>query len=286
MAILIRRSPAKLNLFLQVVNKRSDGYHNLRTLFERIDLCDELRLVSRTDGCVRIFCDHPQVPLGQTNLAYRAALSLQEEYCLKQGVDIHIRKRIPVAAGLAGGSSNAATTLLGLNQLWGLHLNPGELWRIGRGIGSDVPFFLAKTSWAIGLERGDKILPQQILAKIWHVLVVPRVRMLTPKVYGALDLKKLTKPKTNVNILLRSLKLNNISKAKELFSNDLETGIREICPRILGIKNRLEDHLGQGVCFSGSGPSIFGVMTSRQEAEDAKKILSQRYSQVFVVRTL
>lgn len=286
MSTVTLRSPAKLNLFLQVVNKRPDGYHNLRTLFERIDLSDEIRLTSRKDSRIQVFCDHPQVPLGPRNLVYKAAQALRERCHVQKGITIHIKKRIPVAAGLGGGSSNAATTLLGLQEIWGLKLRPEEMWEVGRSLGSDIPFFLAKTSWALGLERGDRIIPKTIAAKIWHILVVPRVKMLTPKVYGALVSNKLTKTRPDVNILLRSLKINNINRVKQLFFNDLEPRIQTICPRLLNVKQRLEAFLGQKVCFSGSGPSIFGLMASRQEAEKAGKFLSQHYSQVFVTRTL
>src|SRR3989338_5787466 len=140
MKTLLLRSPAKLNLFLKVNRKRPDGYHDLTTLFERIDLCDDIRLAVNTAGRIRIFCRQPQVPKDSRNLAYRAARLLKDEFSLKEGVDITITKRIPVAAGLGGGSSNAATVLLGLNKLWGLSLPLWKLSSYGKKIGSDVPF--------------------------------------------------------------------------------------------------------------------------------------------------
>ena len=285
MRSLVLRSPAKLNLFLKVINKRPDGYHNLITLFERIDLMDEIRLSATAGGKIRIFCGHPQVPKGPQNLVFRVAALLQKRYEIGQGVDIHIQKCIPVAAGLAGGSSNAATTLLGLNKIWRLGLKSLELCQIGRMIGSDVPFFLRDTSWALGLERGDVIVPQDIRTKLWQILVVPRRKMLTPQVYRRLNLE-LTKTNDDVNILIRSLKENNIKRAKRLLTNDLETSIVRICPQLLYVKRRFETLLGDGVCFSGSGPSVYGVVESREEAEAAQAVLSKQYSRVFVVRTL
>lgn len=285
MRTLTLRSPAKLNLFLKVLNKRPDGYHNLKTLFERITLSDEIRFVTTRTGKIRIFCNHPQVPRGPKNLVYRVAVLLKERYDIHAGVDIHIRKRIPVAAGLAGGSSNAATTLLALNRCWRLGLSRRELCRLGRQIGSDVPFFLHDVRWALGTGRGDVIQKLDLPIRLWHVLVVPKCEMLTSKVYGRLNLK-LTKNSDNVNILLRSFKINNIKRAKQLLANDLETSILRIRPSLIEVKRRLEKLLAEGVCFSGSGPSVFGVTDSRLQAEALKKILIRRYSQVFVVRTL
>ena len=206
---LILSSPAKLNLALQVIGKRPDGYHNLKTLFERIDLADRLSFAPDPTGKIRIQCAHPHVPIGPKNLVYRVARLLQERYRVKAGVTVRIDKRIPVAAGLAGGSSNAATALLGLNRLWGLGLSPARLVRLAKTIGCDVPFFLHDCSWALGQERGDRIRRLDIPVRLWHVLVVPRVKMYSQEVFTALNLQ-LTKRSDNVNILIRSLKNNNI----------------------------------------------------------------------------
>src|SRR3989338_9757846 len=127
MRSIILPSPAKLNLFLKVHNKRSDGFHNIVTVFERISLSDELTFRANTRGTIRITCDHPQVPVGPKNLVYKAARLLQDTFHLENGVNIKIKKRIPVAAGLAGGSSNAAAALLGISRLWGLKLSRQQL---------------------------------------------------------------------------------------------------------------------------------------------------------------
>lgn len=282
---MVLRSPAKLNLFLQVVNRRPDGYHNLRTLFERIDLWDELAFRPNRSGRIRISCDHPQVPVGPKNLAYRAAKRLQDYYQIPHGVDIRIVKRIPVAAGLGGGSSNGATALLGLNRMWQLGLDRKALMAHGRALGSDVPFFLRDCSWAMGTDRGDRIRELTLPGPLWHVLVCPRLKMYSREVFTRLNLQ-LTKPGDNVNILIRSLKNRDICKAGQWLSNDLESSILQIRPQLFRVIERFRSLGLKGVAFSGSGPSVFGLCRSRQEAEQKKVILSKHYNQVFAVRTL
>ena len=226
----------------------------------------------------------PQVPTGPKNLIYKVAKLLQQEHGITQGVDFKINKRIPVAAGLAGGSSNAATALMGLNKLWKIGLKQSKLLQYGSQIGSDVPFFLHDCSWALGTERGDKLKRLNIEPKYWHILIVPRMKMYSGEVFTHLNLQ-LTNKGDDVNILIRSLKKYNILKAKEQIFNDLESSILKICPNLLNIKKRLQQNNAGGVIFSGSGPSVFGLTTSKKEAESLKTIFSRRYSKVFVVKT-
>lgn len=309
------QSPAKLNLILKVINKRADGFHNIHTLFERIDLCDDMYFKLLPSPEIRILCDHPGVPCTSQNLVHKVA-SLLQQYCgVTKGVEVRITKNIPVAAGLAGGSSNAATTLFALNRLWNLRLSRKQLLDCAARIGSDVSFFIWDINWAIGERRGERIQPVELRKKIWHVLVVPRIKMPTPKVYGALNLaetsslvfhknsgvvygqkrpfragtakkiERLTKTSDNANILIHSLLEKDINKSRDLLSNDLEQGIITVCPRLADIKERLKVLGIQGVSFSGSGPSLFGLMETKAEAEKWREILSKYYSQVFAVRT-
>ena len=348
MSRIVLSSPAKLNLFLKVQNKRPDGYHNIVTVFERIDLADEIDFRSTSDGNIHIVCDHPDVPVGPKNLVYKAAQLLQQELRVDQGVKIKIKKRIPVAAGLAGGSSNAATALLGLNHIWKLNLSKAKLLSYTRKIGSDVAFFLHDSSWALGTERGDRIKKLNINTKLWHILVVPCIKMYSWKVYGSLSfdafpcenngetcsgygeqapnkLKKgsapnhklqsthsglasknhslgstlrasqrekrggtnvLTKINDNANILIRNLKKDNVLEVGRLLANDLETEIIRLSPRLEKLKKRLKSLNTKGVMISGSGPSVFGLTMTQTEAELIRSVLSKRFEQVFVVRTL
>jgi len=165
---LILRSPAKLNLFLKVLNKRSDGYHNIVTLFERINLCDEISIKLIKEDSINIKCNNPHVPLGKKNIVNKVEATLKEDFSIKTGVDIKISKNIPVAAGLGGGSSNAASVLLGLNKLWNLKLDQKRLMSYARSVGSDVGFFVSNSSWALGEDRGDNIKNLRLKAKLWR----------------------------------------------------------------------------------------------------------------------
>ncbi|MDP2652978.1 MAG: 4-(cytidine 5'-diphospho)-2-C-methyl-D-erythritol kinase [Candidatus Omnitrophota bacterium] len=281
---IVLRSPAKLNLILKVLNKRPDGYHNLKTVFERIDLCDDIVLERNSSGKIRILCPDPQVPKGPKNLVYRAARTLQMDCGCRYGVTVRIRKRIPVAAGLAGGSSNAATTLLGLNQIWGLRLSRPKLLDYALRIGSDVPFFLMDCRWALGEGRGEQLTKLNIPTRLWHVLVVPRVKIYTKEVFVRLNLE-LTKTIDNVNILTQSLINKDYQRMKGLLSNDLESSILAIRPQLAVLKRRLAALNTLDVSFSGSGPSVFGITNCEKDARAIQAILRRKYSRVFVAQT-
>lgn len=285
MKILVLQSPAKLNLYLRVLNKRPDGYHNLKTIFERIDLCDELQFTENASGSIKIVCDHPHIPTGPKNLVFKVAMLLKQQYGVSQGVTVRIKKCIPVAAGLAGGSSNAATALIGLNRLWRLKLTRQELISIGNQLGSDIAFFLNECSWALGEGRGEKILDLNIRKKYWHILVTPKLKMSTPEVYKSLNLKTLTNKKDSVNILIHSLQERNIDKIIDCLSNDLEYSILKIAPKLEIVKERLKTLGVKGVSFSGSGASVFGFVKSKKEAEYLCGMLKKHYRQVFAVST-
>jgi len=278
-------SPAKLNLSLKVLGKRPDGYHTLSTLFEKIDLCDEIYLKRTLTGKIRIFCTHPEVPKGPKNLVYQVAKMLQDDFAFANGVDIRIVKRIPVASGLAGGSSNAATVLFGLNKIWRLELSFAQMLAYAKRIGSDVPLFLYEDVFCHGTERGDKIQGLKINKKYWHVVVTPRLKVYSAEVFKALKMG-LTKTTDNVNILTCALRKSDLTKASQVLSNDLEAAIVRVHPQLLKIKNNIKIICGLDVCFSGSGPSIFGLVSSQAEAKKCSALLSKYYSQVFVVRTL
>jgi len=285
MPSIFLKSPAKLNLFLKVLRKRPDGYHDLETIFERIDLSDDICLTSNKTGKIRIFCGHPQVPKGPKNLVYQVSRMIQKKFGVTDGVDITILKRIPVAAGLAGGSSNAATTLLGLNQIWRLGLSKAKLVELGSAIGSDVPFFLYNSGWALGTGRGDRITPLKIRQKFWHVIVVVQLKMYSKDVFSRLNLE-LTKKEADVNIFTLALEGKSASKAGALLHNDLETSILSIRPELLRVKQRLQKYGFGGVAFSGSGPACYGLALSEKMARVAAKDLRRHYARVFVARTL
>lgn len=278
-------SPAKLNLVLDVLAKRPDGYHELRTIFERISLADQITLSRNKVNKISVLCDHPHVPRGPGNLAYKAAMMLSGDFSISEGVDINIIKNIPVAAGLAGGSSNAAAVLSGLNLLWRLGLKQTQLVNYAACLGSDVPFFLYNTSYALGTGRGELIRPLDIKTKLWHLLVTPKVKMYTADVFGRLKLN-LTNKKDNVNILLPFLRKGDFMRLAGSLSNDLEPAILSLRPNLISLKTKLLDAGATGVCFSGSGPSVLALATSQKHALSLRAQFDRRYAQVFVVSTL
>lgn len=295
MKTLAVNSYAKLNLFLEVVNKRRDNYHNLRTVFERIGLCDKIILRARTDKKIRVICrGNYRIPVGKTNLAYRSAELLQRNLGVAAGVDIKIIKHIPVASGMGGGSSNAASVLLGLNKLWGLKLNRKKLVDLAQRIGSDVPFFLYNSRFALGSGRGDKIRPLNSLnaLRFRHIIIVPKIRISTPSIYRRWDAIhktfKLTRSVPDVKIFLHRLKQNNPVVLGGSLFNSLEEISMRLYPRIRRIKERLVSFGLKTILMSGSGPALFGIVSSRKEAISlAKHIRRENRSwQVFVTETV
>lgn len=290
---------AKLNLALRVTGRRADGFHDLCTLFERIDLYDDIKFTDSMDQEIHISCDDPAVPVDSRNLVYKAAKLLREEYKVKRGARITIYKRIPVAAGLAGGSSDAATGLMGLNKLWGLGLDRQDLVPLARKIGSDVAFFLYDIPWGLGTGRGDMIRPLDIKLKLFHVLITPMAPVLTKDVYGVYASRlsgrrtngrgtgdfSLTKSNDAVTILICSLRKNDIIGVGAHLFNDLEPAILKIRPSLQKLKERLVRSRVLGVSFSGSGPSIFALTSTREDAERIRERFMRKYRRVYVVQT-
>jgi len=285
MDVINLKSPAKLNLYLRVINKRPDRYHNIETIFERIDLCDDIKLKKRCDNKITVSCSHPDVPYDGSNLAFRAAKMLKKDFPESCGIDIIIKKNIPVAAGLGGGSSNAASILLGLNRLWQLKLEQKQLLDYGSKIGSDVPFFITERSFALGRERGDRIRILSNIRSFWHILVVPSLKIYSKDIYCGLNLR-LTRPKVNVNMLLYALRNSDFNLLQKHIFNTLEYRVLRKYPSVANIKKKLRA-LGVKICsLSGSGSAVFGLINSRKEGELIKsKLKKHRRWQVFVVRT-
>ncbi|MBN1914170.1 MAG: 4-(cytidine 5'-diphospho)-2-C-methyl-D-erythritol kinase [Candidatus Omnitrophica bacterium] len=303
---LTLKSPAKLNLFLRVLNKRKDNYHNIDTVFERIDLSDKIVLKPRRDNKINIISRSKDIPKDGSNLASKSAEALRRRFNISRGVDIKITKRIPVGAGLGGGSSNAAAVLLGLNRLWSLGLSRIRLARIAKDIGSDVPFFIYDTTFAQGRGRGESISALNSLKKVrlWHVLVVPRVKVSTPMVYKNWDkIKKdhqrafkldpegqrerLTKAKYGVNILSLGLKNKDLSLVSRGLFNNLEQATIGLYPQVRKIKETLKKMGAQAVLMSGSGPAVFDIVYSKKEAIFFSRQIRRknRSWQIFVTRT-
>ena len=298
------RSPAKINLCLDVLRKRADGYHEIRTLFERINLFDGILLAKRADGKITVSATNPAIPTDNSNLVAKAAQILKERCIPAGGVHIHIHKRIPVAAGLGGGSSDAASTLIGLNKLWGLGLSQSALQRYANALGSDVAFFVNNASFALGTGRGEKIRKLRKFKTLWHILVAPSKKLSTKEVYrafgGCFSAKKgfkqglkfkrmnmLTRNRDDVNMLIHALRKHDLPLAQRYMVNALEEPAVRLYPAISKIKKRLSDLGVKAYALSGSGPAVFGIVNSRKEAEALRRRLRREFArwQVFAVKT-
>ena len=281
------RSYAKVNLGLEVLGLRDDGYHELRTLFQTIDLHDDVVLRPRARGVV-VRCDHPLVPTDGTNLAARAAEALRSHGGVGSGVEIAIRKRIPVGGGLGGGSSNAAAVLLGLDQMWKLGLGPDGLHRLARRLGADVPYFLLGGT-ALGLSRGDEVYPLRRQIRGHFVLVDPGVHVSTARVFGRLDGRLTPRPNSNSIFYFVSRELEGPGAFRFLV-NDLEEAALEEAPVLREQAGRIRAVLlregASLAALSGSGASYFGLFGGARAAEKARAALAAGGFRALVARAV
>jgi len=281
-------APAKINLCLRVLGKRPDGYHDIETVFERIALFDRIVLKSLKNGKVKIFCDNPSVPTGKQSLTRRAVELLKKEKDTSKGVEVKIFKKIPIAAGLGGGSSDTASILKGLKKLWRLSISPGRLTELGKSLGSDIPFFLKNCSFASGGGRGDEIKKLKQKKKLWHLIVSPPLKLSSKDIYRSCVHKMGTAPFLNREETMQKGRCPHFH-----LTNDLEKAVLKKAPLVRKIKKSLA---GIGVghpLVSGSGPSVFSLFEKRKEAIRAKELLIRRFPaakrsgwQIFTVSTL
>ena len=264
-------APAKVNLALHVVGKRDDGYHDLRMISVRVGLCDKVRIDLSTESGVRVGC--PGVVEGEQNLAHKAATVLLERLDATVGVEISIEKRIPVAAGLGGGSSDAASVLKGLNRLLDGPLPLEELMELGVRVGADVPFFLFEKA-ALVEGKGELLREIQGLPRLWMILVSPGFEVSTFSVYRDFDSML-----TNVTQRFSILDLDEICRAKLGFKevaaslhNDLERVTLRRHPVLAQVKQTLRDRGAHGSLMSGSGPTVFGLFPDKRSALAAAEL--------------
>jgi 4-diphosphocytidyl-2-C-methyl-D-erythritol kinase len=256
------RSNAKVNLYLKVLDRRPDGYHNIETVFHSISLSDTLTLSRRESGFT-ISCASPDVPLDENNLALLAAKRLLGEG--RGGVHIDIEKRIPVAAGLGGGSADAAASLVGVNLLFDLGLSDADLMGAAAELGSDVPFMLSG-GCALGEGRGEKLTPLKCLPRLPVVVVAPPVGVSTRWAYESLR-SGLTSGGSRGNIIADARRTGAVESVNSLLYNDFEALVFERHPLILGIKEGLQSDGAAGALMSGSGSAVFGIFEKDGDAE-------------------
>ena len=257
-------APAKINYLLDVIEKRPDGYHNLRMIMQRVNLCDEITLTLKDSPGINVTCNSKGAPDGPENIAWKAARALLDLAESGTGVNIEIVKNIPVAAGLGGGSSDAASVLMGMNKLLQLGLTDQKLMETGCKLGADIPFFIfKKTALAEGI--GEILTPLPEMPKCWVLLVNPGVHISTAWVYRSLQLTS----KRELNKLPEFF--DSIEQIVSILSNDLESVTIPAFPVIADIKVRLMNLGSVGSMMSGSGPTVFGIFKSLDVAETARR---------------
>ncbi|WP_409303632.1 4-(cytidine 5'-diphospho)-2-C-methyl-D-erythritol kinase [Peribacillus sp. SCS-155] len=280
---LMEKAPAKINLALDVLFKRPDGYHEVEMIMTTVDLADRIELKEIREDNIKIISHNRFVPDDSRNLAYQAAALLKERYGVRKGVSITIEKNIPVAAGLAGGSSDAAAALRGLNRLWRLGLSLDELAEIGAEIGSDVSFCVYGGT-AIARGRGEKIVHLPPPPKCWVVLAKPTLGVSTADIYKRLKLEGIDRP--NVKKMVEAIYENDLSKVCSNLGNVLEHVTLPLYPEVANIKEQMKTFGADAVLMSGSGPTVFGLVEHDSRMQRVYNGLRGFCDQVYAVRLL
>ncbi|MDM5331782.1 4-(cytidine 5'-diphospho)-2-C-methyl-D-erythritol kinase [Ureibacillus composti] len=281
--MLYVKAPAKINLTLDVLYKRPDQYHEVEMIMTTVDLADRIGLDSRKDGQILISSSNGFIPNDSRNLAYQAAQLLKDTYGIQEGVLITIDKQIPIAAGLAGGSSDAAATLRGLNKLWNLNLSLDTLAELGAKIGSDVSFCVyGGTALATG--RGEKIQELPAPPTCWVVLAKPKIGVSTAQVYGALRLDEVKHP--NTKTMIEAIETENYDLMCDSVGNVLETVTFNLHPEVVMIKEQMKRFGADAVLMSGSGPTVFGLVDSESRLSRIYNGLRGFCEEVFAIRML
>lgn len=281
--MIYETAPAKINLTLDTLYKRDDGYHEVEMIMTTIDLSDRLSFEKRNDSRIVLKVDETFIPSDDRNLAYRAALLMKETYQIKQGVTITLEKNIPVAAGLAGGSSDAAATMRGMNRLFELNRSLDELSELSAAIGSDVPFCVYGTT-ALCKGRGEilEILPKTPSA--WVIVAKPQAGLSTPEIYGGLDLSQPFPVHTEQ--CLKAIEENDYDALCKSLSNRLEPVSMQLQPEIAKIKTNMLNNGADGALMSGSGPTVYGFAQRERQAHHIFNAVSGCCNDVYLVRTL
>ena len=272
------RSFAKINLGIEILGKRDDGYHEIRTLFQTIDLYDELVFKKDPGGQILLKGNNPAVPWDGRNLIYRAAQMIRRMSEVSFGMEIQVQKKIPAGAGLGGGSSNAAVTLFVLNKLWNLHLSDLELLELARKLGADVPYFL-KGGFCLGTGIGDVLTPLEDLDQIFCLLVIPGFSILTGDMYQRYRPALTSSHKESK--IIEFLESRDFS----LLNNGLEKTILRHYPQLKTIKTLLSSLGAEMSQVSGTGSAVYGIFFDKKKAEKAVGEIGRKYT-VFLVRTL
>lgn len=275
-------APAKINLLLEIIGDRNDGFHELVMVMQSVDLADVVELKPLSGQQVHLNCTHPDVPLDETNLAHRAAKLMQAQFPGQGGVEITITKNIPIGAGLAGGSTDAAAVLVGLDLMWNLGLTQAELQTLGAELGSDIPFCVSGGT-ALALGRGEDLTPLPDIDQLYAVLAKYRsLSVSTPWAYQtyrqqfsqtyaqtpeAQEQRRREGPSVP---LLAAINHRDLTEIPRHLHNDLERVVFPEHPQVLALRNRFQTLGCLGTMMSGSGPTVFALTESLEAAEELK----------------
>lgn len=274
---------AKINLTLDVVDKRPDGYHDVEMIMQSVDLWDKI-ILREIHGGIKLDSNIRGLPRDKRNIGWRAAELIKKEFGISSGVHITIKKNIPIGAGMAGGSADCAGVLWGLNKLWNLGMNMEQLQGLGKRLGADVPFcIMGGTALAQGI--GEILTPIESKKDIWLVAVKPKFRVSTRKVYNRLRLKNIKNRPDNQR-MIEFLEMGQIWNVAGNLVNVLETVTIPMCPGIPKIKDKLMDEGALGSLMSGSGPTVYGIFEDQMAAYKAAKALGKEYNKVFAIKTI
>ena len=273
-------SYGKINLGLDILYKRPDNYHQLRTIMQGIDLKDIIVLEEIPEGII-IESDSRELPLNSENLAYRACDLIKKEMNINKGIHIKIYKRIPIAAGLAGGSTNAASVLRGLNQLWDLKLSDEKLRDLGKELGADVPYcIMGGTALAEGI--GEKLRPLKSFAGKDILLVNPGIGISTEDVYGKLDLSG--QESMDMDKMVQAIENDDLAYLANNMKNTMEKIVIDENPIIGRIKQDMMENGALGALMSGSGPTVFAIFEDEESLCLCQEILKEKYQDALVIK--
>lgn len=280
-------APAKINLVLRILDRRPDGYHNVWSLMQTVALEDTLSIsINHDHSVITLCCDDSSLKTDHTNLVYRAAAAVLEQSGRAVGLDIALAKRIPMGAGLGGGSSDAAATIIGLNRILKLGWSPKEMAQVGQALGSDVPFFFFTPAATVS-GRGEKVTPVRIMERRWVVLVNPNFPVETKWAYQQLSQSRTeVVPISGSHAALDTERELSWKQVLDLVENDFETPVFQAFPLLRDIKQRLTAGGAEVALLSGSGATVFGIFHDEAGARSAQaSFLNERTFKVFVAET-
>ncbi|MBB6674901.1 4-(cytidine 5'-diphospho)-2-C-methyl-D-erythritol kinase [Cohnella nanjingensis] len=284
MTKVYEKAPAKINLLLDVLRKRDDGYHEVEMIMTMVDLADRLEMEELPRDQIVLSSQAGFIPLDEKNLAFQAARLIKERYGVRKGVYIHLDKQIPVAAGLAGGSSDAAAALRGLNRLWELGLSVRELEELGAELGSDIPFCV-RGGTAVARGRGEQLESISPPPACWVVLAKPPINVSTADVYGKLRANEI-REHPSIPRMLEAIRNDSFADVCAGLGNVLESVTLDRYPEVRQIKEVMKRLGTDGVLMSGSGPTVFGLVSKESKVARIYNGLRGFCKEVYVVRML